>query len=51
MKEIKNQLHALEYLVQQLNTVPLNEARTTEGLTILEKGMQEVIEKLEAMDE
>ncbi|WP_314365234.1 hypothetical protein [uncultured Streptococcus sp.] len=51
IQEIKNQLHALKHLVQKLNTVPLNEARTTEGLTILEQGIQEVLEKIDAMDE
>lgn len=50
MTEMKNQLHALKHLVQQLNAVPLNEVRTTEGLTILEQGIQEVLEKLETMD-
>lgn len=51
IQEIKNQLHALKHLVQKLNVVPLNEARTTEGLTILEQGIQEVLEKIDAMDE
>lgn len=50
MTEMKTQLHALKQLVQKLNTTPLNEARTKEGLTILEQGIQEVLEKLETMD-
>lgn len=49
--EIKNQVHALHHLLQKINTFPLNEASISEGLNILDQGMQEVLEKLDEIDE